>query len=201
MTDSFIRLRIDPDMRRLLNKLQDERDIQVSRWLRRQVRNALEREFPDDVTGESSEEPSVATSGTPAPEPAQTPTGGTPAPEPAQTPTSGTPAPEPAQTPTSGTPAPEPAQTPTGGTREVPEPTLATKTLIDGWKPHDLGNRTWGAVMKGARVAELPDSNELAGTPIRITDSKGDSWTATLLEVVSRGDAEIVVTNSGRPRD
>ena len=189
MADSFIRIRIDPDTRRLLDRLNDERDIQVSKWVRRQIINALRREFPDDSTVESSDEPSVATTVTPEPELSQTPT-------------TGTSEPELSQKPTTVTPEPELSRTPTTGTREVPEPTLATnKTLIDGWKPRGLGNRKWGAVMEGERVAELPDSNELAGTPIRITDSKGDSWTATLLEVVSRSDAEIVVTNSGRPRD
>ena len=61
-------------------------------------------------------------------------------------------------------------------------------------------DRVWVAVLEGERVAQLPDSDQLPGTPIIVTDRRGDSWTATLKEVVSRSDTEIVVTNTGRPR-
>ncbi len=35
--------------------------------------------------------------------------------------------------------------------------------------------------------------------PIRITDNRGGSWTATITEVVSRNQQRIVVRDSGRP--
>ena len=44
-----------------------------------------------------------------------------------------------------------------------------------------------------AEVAEDP-----RGTPISITDSRGDSWTATITEVVSRNRQRIVVRDSGQ---
>ena len=73
------------------------------------------------------------------------------------------------------------------------------KPPVEGWTPRKL-DRGWGAVLEGERVAQLPDSDQLPGTPIIVTDRRGDSWTATLKDVVSRSDAEIVVTNTGRPR-
>ena len=73
------------------------------------------------------------------------------------------------------------------------------KPPVEGWKPRQL-DHGWGAVLEGDRVAQLPDSDQLPGTPILVTDRRGDSWTATLKEVVSRSDTEIVVTNTGRPR-
>ena len=197
MADSFFRFRLDPDIRRLLDRLRDEKDISVSRWVRRQVRNALRREFPDDVTAESAKEPSIATTVTPEREPAQTPTIGTS--ESAKEPSVAT----------TVTPEREPAQTPTIGTSEVPDPDLTTnktdkrpqKPLIVGWKPDRFDGGEWGAVLEGERVAELPASHELPGTPIEVTDSKGDAWITTILAVVSRSAAKIVVTNTGRPRD
>ena len=36
---------------------------------------------------------------------------------------------------------------------------------------------------------------QLSGTPIVVTDRRGDSWTTTLKDVVSKSDTEIVVTN------
>ena len=43
------------EMRRLLDRLRDEKDINVSAWVRRQLRAALEREFPDTQTTEPHE--------------------------------------------------------------------------------------------------------------------------------------------------
>ena len=70
---------------------------------------------------------------------------------------------------------------------------------ITGWTPRQL-DQGWGAVLEGARVADLPASDQLRGTPIVITDRRGDTWTTTLTAVVSRSVTEIVVTNTGRPR-
>ena len=55
-------------------------------------------------------------------------------------------------------------------------------------------------MLEGEQVAQLPDSDQLPGMPIIVTDRRGDFWTATLKQVVSRSDTEIVVTNTGRPR-
>ena len=94
------------------------------------------------------------------------------------------PEPEPVETPATPPPTPDPAKTP-----------------IEGWKPRRLPGGEWGAVLSGPRVAELPGSDQLPRTPIVVTDNKGDAWTTTLVDVVSRTDAAIVVRTAGRPRD
>ena len=73
------------------------------------------------------------------------------------------------------------------------------KPPVEGWTPRQL-DQGWGAVLEGAQVADLPESDQLRGTPIVVTDRRGDAWTTTLTAVVSRSDTEIVVTNTGRPR-
>ena len=73
------------------------------------------------------------------------------------------------------------------------------KPPVEGWTPRQL-DQGWGAVLEGAQVAALPESDQLRGTPIVVTDRRGDAWTTTLTDVVSRTDTEIVVTNTGRPR-
>ena len=167
MVDQFFRFRLDTDTRRLLDRLRDEKDINLSRWVQRQVRNALGREFPDNAATETQKKPPIATT---------------------------------------DTREHEPPQTPTIGTRDVTEPDQAAtetqkKPPIDGWKPQRLNSGEWGAVLEGEKVAELPDSDQLPGTAISVTDSKGDSWTTTIVAVVNRSDADILVTNAGRPRD
>ena len=92
---------------------------------------------------------------------------------------------------------PNPQKTPLDET-DVPEPD-PNKTPIQGWRPRPLPG-DWGAVLEGPEVAELPDSDQLPGTPIVVTDKRGESWTTTLTEVVDRTDNTIVVKNSGRPR-
>ena len=71
---------------------------------------------------------------------------------------------------------------------------------IEGWTPRQLDTGVWGAVLDGAPVAALSASDQLRGTSIRVTDRRGDTWTTTVQEVVSRHDTEIVVTTRGRPR-
>ena len=73
------------------------------------------------------------------------------------------------------------------------------KPAVEGWTPRQL-DQGWGAVLEGEQVADLPESDQLPGTPIVVTDRRGDAWTTTLTDVVSRTDTEIVVTNTGRPR-
>ena len=70
----------------------------------------------------------------------------------------------------------------------------------EGWTPRQLDPGVWGAVLDGAPVAALSASDQLRGTPIRVTDRRGETWTTTVQDVVSRHDTEIVVTTSGRPR-
>ena len=72
--ETTVRLRVDPEMRRLLDRLRDEKDINVSAWVRRQLRAALEREFPGAETTEPLE--SETTPGAEAPEPDTTPIAG-----------------------------------------------------------------------------------------------------------------------------
>ena len=74
------------------------------------------------------------------------------------------------------------------------------KALVEGWKPRQLDQGVWAAVLDGAEVVDLHENDHLPGTPIRITDRRGDTWITTIKTVVSRSDAEIVVTTTGRPR-
>ena len=92
-------------------------------------------------------------------------------------------------------PDPEPVETP-----EPPSPD-PTKTPIEGWKPRRLPGGEWGAVLTGPDVADLPDDDQLPRTPIVVTDNKGDAWTTTLVDLVSRTDSTVVVRTAGRPRD
>ena len=92
-------------------------------------------------------------------------------------------------------PEPVPVETP-----EPPRPDPA-KTPIEGWKPRRLPGGEWGAVLTGPDVAELPDDDQLPRTPIVVTDNKGDTWTTTLVDLVSRTDSTVLVRTSGRPRD
>ena len=145
--ENAVRFRVDPQMRRRLDRLRREKAVNVSAWVRRLVHQALQDEFPD-------EEPDAA-------------------------------------------PAPEPPAAPA-----EPADKLATDPQtppIAGWTPRQL-DQGWGAVLEGAQVADLPASDQLRGTPIVVTDRRGDTWTTTLTDVVSRSDTEIVVTNTGRPR-
>ena len=139
----IIRFRADPETGRLLDKLRNEKAINVSAWLRQRVRQALEQEFPDQTAED-----------------------------------------------------PEPDPPPT---RAIPEPD-PRKKAIEGWKPCRLAGGQWGAVLEGDRVATLPRSDQLPGTPLVVTDSKDESWRTVLTEVVDRSDTAIVVTTAGRPR-
>ena len=145
--ETAVRFRVDPQMRRQLDRLRTEKAVNVSAWVRRLVRKALQDEFPDG-------EPDDA-------------------------------------------PAPDPPDAPA-----EPDDALAPdpqKPPVEGWTPRQL-DQGWGAVLEGERVADLPESDQLRGTPILVTDRRGDAWTTTLKDVVSRSDTEIVVTNTGRPR-
>ena len=93
--------------------------------------------------------------------------------------------------------APDPPDAPAEPDDDLaPDP---QKPPVEGWTPRQL-DQGWGAVLEGEQVADLPESDQLRGTPIVVTDRRGDAWTTTLTAVVSRSDTEIVVTNTGRPR-
>ena len=92
---------------------------------------------------------------------------------------------------------PEPVETPATPPQK-PDP---AKAPIEGWKPRRLPGGEWGAVLTGPNVAGLPGNDQLPRTPIVVTDNKGDAWTTTLVDVVTRTDSTIVVRTSGRPRD
>ena len=105
------------------------------------------------------------------------------------------------QTDSQTTPA-EVAETPQHDPNTMPSVAAedtAQMTPIPGWKPRKLNSGEWGAALEGEMVAELPDDNQLPGTPIVVTDKRGESWTTTLTEVVDRTDTTIVVKNAGRP--
>ena len=146
-TETAIRFRVDLQMRRGLDRLREEKAVNVSAWLRRVVRQALHAELPDWETADDL--------------------------------------------------APDPPAAPAEPDDDLkPDP---QKAPIVGWTPRQL-DQGWGAVLEGERVAALPESDQLRGTPILVTDRRGDTWTTTLTDVVSRSDTEIVVTNTGRPR-
>ena len=95
------------------------------------------------------------------------------------------------------TPRPKPSDAAEPPADELePDPNKSPRA---GWTPRQL-DQGWGAVLEGAQVADLPASDQLRGTPIIVTDRRGNAWTTTLTAVVSRSDTEIVVTNTGRPR-
>ena len=47
-TETAVRFRITPNMRRLLDRLRNEEDINVSAWVRRHIENALRERFPEE---------------------------------------------------------------------------------------------------------------------------------------------------------
>ena len=48
-TYEYIQCRVDPQLRARLNRLRNERHLNVSSWLRRVIAEALDREFPPDI--------------------------------------------------------------------------------------------------------------------------------------------------------
>ena len=145
---------------------------------------------------DSNASPSVATE-----DPEQPPARAADAHENGQTQVPGVAA-EATETDSQTTPA-EVAETPQNDSNASPSVAAedtAQMTPIPGWKPCKLPGGQWGALLKGPGVAGLPDDNQLPGTPIVVTDKRGESWTTTLTEVVDRTDNAIVVKNSGRSR-
>ena len=80
--------------------------------------------------------------------------------------------------------------------REFPAVPDEPKQPLAGWRPCKIADG-WGAALEGPGVAALPEDPR--GTPISITDSRGNAWAASITEVVSRDGQRIVVRDSGRP--
>ena len=51
--ENAVRFRVDPQMRRRLDRLRTEKAVNVSAWVRRLVRKALDDEFPDEEPDEA----------------------------------------------------------------------------------------------------------------------------------------------------
>lgn len=195
-----IHFRVEPVTQRLLVRLREEKAVNVSAWLRQVVQHALEEAFPDFADADHE---------TPAkPDPQKTPIESGAVTDTAAEAKAGSGFPT-ALTQTvyeafvqltederEGSPA---DQDEAGRLSDVPEPD-PQKTPIEGWRPRKLPGGQWGALLEGTGVAGLPDDNQLPGTPIVVTDKRGESWTTTLTEVLERTDTTIVVKNAGRPR-
>ena len=70
--------------------------------------------------------------------------------------------------------APDPPDAPAEPDDDLaPDP---QKPPVEGWTPRQL-DQGWGAVLEGAQVADLSESDQLRGTPIVVTDRRGDAWT------------------------
>lgn len=75
-----------------------------------------------------------------------------------------------------------------------PEPTTAPEP-IPGWFPSRLEDGEWGARFEGDTRA-FPD--DLAHQVIEITTKGGDSWTASVVEVLHWEKAFVLVRHSGK---
>ena len=76
-----------------------------------------------------------------------------------------------------------------------PAPTSSRDDPVPGWKPK-RHEGAWAAIYKGD-TSTLPA--ELVGLPIVVTRSSGDSWIATVLEVVERSDRHVLVRRTDPP--
>ena len=56
-------------------------------------------------------------------------------------------------------------------------------------------------MLEGERVAALPENDQLRGTPILVTDRRGDAWTTTLtdVEATPRSWSPIPAGRAGEP--
>ena len=68
-----------------------------------------------------------------------------------------------------------------------------------GWRNVPTNNSTIGPIAKSGEPKVVQALAVRRDLDLRITDSRGDAWTATITEVVSRNRQRIVVRNSGRP--
>ena len=77
----------------------------------------------------------------------------------------------------------------------APEPETDPRP-IPGWSPSKLEDGSWGARFKGD-TRRFPDN--LVGQVIEVTTMGGDSWTATVVEVIHWGNKSVQVRHSGKP--
>ena len=86
---------------------------------------------------------------------------------------------------------------PQGDTPEPgPEREPGRPTPLRRWSPYKLEDGSWGACYLGD-TGKLPE--DLVGHSIQITTRRGDSWTATALEVLQHETDSVVVQDSGKP--
>ena len=82
----------------------------------------------------------------------------------------------------------------------APAPDLAADVPelppIRGWTPARLPDGEWGSRYQG-NTRKLPD--DLVGCSIEITTRSGDSWIATVVEVIQHREDFILVQDSGKP--
>ena len=69
-------------------------------------------------------------------------------------------------------------------------------TPLRRWSPYKLEDGSWGSSYLGD-TGKLPKN--LVGCSIEITTRRGDSWTATVLEIVERREDFALVRDSGKP--
>ena len=84
-----------------------------------------------------------------------------------------------------------PPKPPAGAVRTAP-----ASAPLEGWRPGRLPDGSWGSLYTGPNAEALPQ--ELVGLTITVRTRSGDSWPATVTEVVERAPDRILVRTSGR---
>ena len=79
------------------------------------------------------------------------------------------------------------SKSPAGSDRTAPPPSAT----LEGWRPARLPNGSWGSLYAGPNPEGLPQN--LVGLTISVQTRSGDSWDATVTEVVERTPARILV--------
>ena len=67
---------------------------------------------------------------------------------------------------------------------------------LPGWSPYKLEDRSWGSCYLGD-TRKLPV--DLVGCSIQITTRQGETWIATVIEIIERRDDFVLVRDSGKP--
>ncbi len=69
---------------------------------------------------------------------------------------------------------------------------------LRGWHPAKLPGGAWGAAIEGPSVGKTHAA--IAGRQILVTDRKGGSWPAAVLQVVEHTDNRVLARTTPRPR-
>ena len=85
-----------------------------------------------------------------------------------------------------------PPKSTAGADRSAP----AASAPLEGWRPARLPDGSWGSLYTGPNPEALPP--DLVGLTISVRTRSGDSWPATVTEVVERAPDRILVRTSGR---